>query len=457
MELPVDFVNEMRETLPEGDAEKLFAAIRTEPSVSIRLNPFKPIAPDELLARSEISASERVEWSPLGMYLNERPSFTMNPLFHAGAFYVQEASSMFVEQAIRACVNGPVRVLDLCAAPGGKSTHLRTILPKGSVLVANEINRSRANVLAENLVKWGHPEVVVTNDNPERIGDSSLLFDVILVDAPCSGEGMFRKEPVAVSEWSLDNVRMCAQRQREILRSVWPSLKPGGHLIYSTCTYNRFEDEDNVLWISEELGAEMIPVDIQDSWGITGDVTGQNLPVYHFFPHRTRGEGFFLALLRKEGEHYQGTSVRNSYKPAAEANGIFREWIGAPDEYVFQECGDVVRVQPSASADFMRQVSSELHTLVGGVEVAVRKGRDWAPSHPIAMSRILRGDAFPSVEVSLQQALAYLHSESIVLTDAPKGFVLLRYAGVPLGFVKNIGNRANNLYPQQWRIRKPVQ
>lgn len=457
MELPVDFVNEMRETLPEGDAEKLFAAIRTEPSVSIRLNPFKPIAPDELLARSEISASERVEWSPLGMYLNERPSFTMNPLFHAGAFYVQEASSMFVEQAIRACVNGPVRVLDLCAAPGGKSTHLRTILPKGSVLVANEINRSRANVLAENLVKWGHPEVVVTNDNPERIGDSSLLFDVILVDAPCSGEGMFRKDPVAVSEWSLENVRMCAQRQREILRSVWPALRPGGHLIYSTCTYNRLEDEDNVLWISEELGAEMIPVDIQDSWGITGDVTGQNLPVYHFFPHRTRGEGFFLALLRKEGEHYQGTSVRNSYKPAAEANGIFRDWIGAPDEYVFQECGDVVRGLPSASADFMRQVSSELHTLVSGVEVAVRKGRDWAPSHPLAMSRILRGDAFPSVEVSLQQALAYLHSESIVLTDAPKGFVLLRYAGVPLGFAKNIGNRANNLYPQQWRIRKSVQ
>lgn len=456
MELPVDFINEMRETLPEGDAEELFAAIRTEPSVSIRLNPFKPIAPDELLARSEMSASEHVEWAPLGVYLNERPSFTMNPLFHTGAFYVQEASSMFVEQVIRSCVHSPVRVLDLCAAPGGKSTHLRTILPKGSVLVANEINRSRANVLAENLTKWGHPEVVVTNDTPERIGASSLLFDVILVDAPCSGEGMFRKDPVAVSEWSLENVRMCSQRQREILRSVWPALRPGGYLIYSTCTYNRLEDEDNVQWISEELGAEMIPLDTPESWHITGDVTGRELPAYHFFPHRTRGEGFFIALLRKEGECL-GLPVRNSNRPVTDANGIFREWIDAPDEFVFQECGDAVRALPSASADFMRQVSSELHTLVGGVEVAVRKGRDWAPSHSLSMSRILRGDAFPSVEVSLQQALAYLHSESIVLTDAPKGFVLLRYAGVPLGFVKNIGNRANNLYPQQWRIRKSVQ
>lgn len=455
MELPDDFVKEMRETLPEGDAEGLIEAIGTEPCLSIRLNPFKAIAPDELLSRSGMSVSGYVPWSSLGLYLNERPSFTMNPLFHAGTFYVQEASSMFLEQLVRSCVNGPVRALDLCAAPGGKSTHLRTILPKGSVLVANEINHSRANVLAENMVKWGHPEIVVTNDTPERIGASSLLFDLILVDAPCSGEGMFRKDSVAVSEWSLQNVRMCAQRQRDILSSVWPSLRPGGYLIYSTCTYNRLEDEDNVLWISEELGAEMIPVEVPESWNIAGDVTGRNLPVYHFFPNRTRGEGFFIALLRKNGDS-TGQTVRGFGKAASEADGIFRDWVDSPDDYLFQEHSDTVRALPSQSADFMLRASSELHTLAVGVELAVRKGRDWAPSHPLAMSRILRSDAFPSVEVSLQQAVAYLHSESIVLTDAPRGFVLLKYAGVPLGFVKNVGNRANNLYPQQWRIRKSV-
>lgn len=452
MELAQDFIDEMKDTLPPGDADELLMAIGAEPSVSIRLNPFSSIAPDELIARSEMSVSEPVPWSRLGLYLSERPLFTANPLFHAGCFYVQEASSMFLEHVVQSCVHSPVRVLDLCAAPGGKSTHLRSILPEGSVLVANEINRARANVLAENLQKWGHPGIVVTNDTPDRIGASSLLFDVILVDAPCSGEGMFRKDPVAVSEWSLNNVNMCAERQRDILRSVWPALKPGGFLIYSTCTYNRLEDEDNVCWISDELGADVIPLDVPESWGIYGDTTGNNLPVCHFFQHRTRGEGFFIALLRKNGTP-SDLPERTNARPVSGAGDIYREWVVNPDALVFQRHGDVVRALPASEADFMLKVSSELRTIVNGVEIAVLKGRDWAPSHPLAMSRLLRCDAFPSVEVTEQQALSYLRSESISIPDAPKGYVLLRFSGVPLGFVKNVGNHANNLYPQQWRIR----
>ena len=454
MELPQEFKDEMLELMPPAEAGALFCAIGSEPVVSIRLNGPSDALGDILAAEYGVSFSGRVPWDESGFYLRERPSFTMNPLFHAGRFYVQEASSMFVGQAVRQCVNGPVRVLDLCAAPGGKSTHLLSLLPKGSLLVANEIVRSRANILCENIVKWGRADVVVTNDTPAHIGERSFLFDVILVDAPCSGEGMFRKDAVAVSEWSSDNVRMCAERQRAILEAVWPVLKPGGFLIYSTCTYNRYEDEDNVAWLSEHFGAEPVAIDVPDEWGITGDMTGRGLPVCHFFPHRTRGEGFFLALLHKPGSY---TDVALPLKSKSlRCDGPFVDWVAEPERFRFIERGDSVIALPEANADAMLQTSRCLSTVLCGLEVAVRKGRGWMPAHALAMSRNLRKDAFAVCSVSREQALAYLHGESVVLADAPRGYVLVAYRGVPLGFANNVGNRANNLYPQQWRIRKPV-
>ena len=238
-----------------------------------------------------------VPWSEQGYYLDGRPTFTFDPLFHAGCYYVQEASSMFVEQALRQYVTEPSVMLDLCAAPGGKSTLCRSVLPEGSLLVANEVMRNRSQVLAENLVKWGHPEVIVTNNDPADFTSLENTFDVMLTDVPCSGEGMFRKDPVAVSEWSLENVDTCWQRQRRILRDIWPCLKPGGLLIYSTCTYNREENEDNVAWIAETLGAEVLPLEVPEEWHITGNLTGNAFPVYRFLPHRMQGEGLFLAVL----------------------------------------------------------------------------------------------------------------------------------------------------------------
>lgn len=451
MELPVEFIEEMRHILPDAEADRLMEAISSQPSVSVRVNGSKLTD----AASCGLLTDGAVPWCGSGYYLEGRPSFTMNPLLHCGAFYVQEASSMFVEQAVRKCVDGPVKALDLCAAPGGKSTHLCSLLPEGSVLVANEINRGRANILAENLTKWGNPNVVVTNDTPERIGASSLLFDLISVDAPCSGEGMFRKDETAITEWSAANVRMCAQRQREILRAVWPALRPGGSIIYSTCTYNSLEDEENVSWMIEELGAESVPVDVPEEWGVTGDLTCKGLAVYHFLPHKTRGEGFFLALLRKPGV-YVPMPVRKASKPQKSADGPFRDWLCGADDFFFIERNGSIMAMPSGLSDFMTQASSELHTLSCGVEISVMRGRDWTPAHPLALCTCMSKSAFPSAEVSLQQALAYLHSEAVSIPDAPKGFVLLTYSGVPIGFVKNIGNRANNLYPQQWRIRKDV-
>lgn len=295
MNLPASFTEYTRALLGVEEYEKLVSALQQEPPVSIRLNRLKVHR-----LKVENALSVQPPWSSEGIYLDERLTFTFDPLFHAGCYYVQEASSMFVEQVLRQHVTKPVVMLDLCAAPGGKSTHARSVLPEGSLLVANEVIRNRSQILAENLTKWGHPDVVVTNNDPADFSALPSFFDVILTDVPCSGEGMFRKDPVAVEEWSPENVEICWQRQRRIIADVWPSLKPGGILIYSTCTYNTKEDEENVRWILQEFGAESLAVDIREEWNITGNLLcGESASVYHFFPHKTKGEGFFLSVLRK--------------------------------------------------------------------------------------------------------------------------------------------------------------
>ena len=265
MNLPASFTEYTRALLGVEEYEKLVSALQQEPPVSIRLNRLKVHR-----LKVENALSVQPPWSSEGIYLDERLTFTFVPLFHAGCYYVQEASSMFVEQVLRQHVTKPVVMLDLCAAPGGKSTHARSVLPEGSLLVANEVIRNRSQILAENLTKWGHPDVVVTNNDPADFSALPSFFDVILTDVPCSGEGMFRKDPVAVEEWSPENVEICWQRQRRIIADVWPSLKPGGILIYSTCTYNTKEDEENVRWIQQEFGAESLAVDIREEWNITG-------------------------------------------------------------------------------------------------------------------------------------------------------------------------------------------
>ena len=259
MNLPQAFIERTRQLLGETQYPLFEEALQTEVPVSIRPNATK--------CAKEVEG-EPIPWASSGVYLKNRPTFTFDPLFHAGCYYVQEASSMFVERVLQAYVKEPVVMLDLCAAPGGKSTLCRSVLPEGSLLIANEVMRNRSQILAENLIKWGHPEVIVTNNDPADFTDLTHLFDVILTDVPCSGEGMFRKDQVAVDEWSLENVDVCWKRQRRILTDIWPALKPGGLLIYSTCTFNREEDEDNVAWIAKELGAEILPVPMEEGWGI---------------------------------------------------------------------------------------------------------------------------------------------------------------------------------------------
>ena len=459
MNLPQAFIERTRQLLGEDIYPQFEEALQTDTPVSIRPNRMKCIQEVE---------GEPIPWATSGAYLKNRPTFTFDPLFHAGCYYVQEASSMFVERVLKEYVKDPVVMLDLCAAPGGKSTLSRGALPQGSLLVANEVMRNRSQILAENLIKWGHPEVVVTNNDPADFTELTHLFDVILTDVPCSGEGMFRKDPVAVEEWSIENVDICWKRQRRILADIWPSLKPGGLLIYSTCTFNREEDEDNVVWIAKELGAEILPVSIEESWGITGNLTGKDFPVYRFLPHKTKGEGFFLAVLRKHGDvsdetpkRFAKTSSRmdkkKKGKDAKQPLVVPKEakaWLEDSSDYSLAMKDTSVVVFPKAYENEYTLLQQTLKVIHAGVTLGEIKGKDLIPHHSLAMSTALVSDAFPKAEVNYEQAIAYLRKEGLILdAEVPRGYVLLTYQDAPLGFVKNIGNRANNLYPQEWRIR----
>jgi 16S rRNA C967 or C1407 C5-methylase (RsmB/RsmF family)/NOL1/NOP2/fmu family ribosome biogenesis protein len=457
MNLPSEFAERTLRLMGEENFRALEAALQEEPSVSVRVNHAK---------RAEDPAGRRVPWSAEGIYLQRRPTFTFDPLFHAGCYYVQEAGSMFVERALRTYVEGPVVMLDLCAAPGGKSTHARSVLPAGSLLVANEVMRNRSQILAENLIKWGHPEVVVTNDDPADFTPLGPTFDVVLTDVPCSGEGMFRKDAVAVEEWSVENVANCEARQRRILADIWPTLKPGGLLVYSTCTYNREENEDNVSWIARTLGADILPLPTDPAWGITGNLTGADFPVYRFLPHRTQGEGFFMAVLRKHAAagdediavYNKVKKEKRDRKPAPKAPAIpavARTWVKHGEEYAWEMMGDKAVAFPAAHAALYQRLKERLKVIHAGITVGSVKGKDFLPDHSLAMSTALQREAFATAEVTYEQAIAYLRKESLTLSQPalPRGYVLLTFQGTPLGFVKHLGNRANNLYPQEWRIR----
>lgn len=470
MNLPASFVDYTRALLGNEEYEKFAVALQQDPPVSIRINNRK------WMMNHDDYSLKKVLWASEGYYLDERLTFTFDPLFHAGCYYVQEASSMFVEQILRQYAKEPVIMLDLCAAPGGKSTHLRSILPEGSLLVANEVIRNRSLILAENLTKWGHPDVIVTNNDPSDYLRLPSFFDIILTDVPCSGEGMFRKDPVAIEEWSLENVEICWQRQRRIISDIWASLKPGGILIYSTCTYNTKEDEENVHWIREEFGAELLSLDILAEWNITGDLLGgEKLPVYHFLPHKTKGEGFFLAALRKtrldDESILNHDIVKSKNQKKKDKRGgtpssslISRENLKIAENWLRKDILDkyVLTTEDTTICAFSRQYQNELAVLKqnlrviqAGTAVGEVKGKDLIPAHALAMSTsILRQGVFVTEEVTYEQAIFYLRKEAITLSvTAPRGYILLTYRNIPLGFVKNIGNRANNLYPQEWRIR----
>jgi hypothetical protein len=488
--IPQAFQQQMCALLGDNEAGALCTALSSgNLPTSIRTNPFKPLKDrenlfgqtDNAVSPSDIADSPTlrpVAWCPSGSYLSERPSFAHDPLWHAGAYYVQEAASMFIAQAYKVIestfstdkvMGTPLKMLDLCAAPGGKSTLWRSLLPDEALLVVNEPIRQRAQILAENLTKWGHPHTFVTQAFPDAFTSLVDTFDIIATDVPCSGEGMFRKDEQAREEWSPAAVISCADRQRDILTSVWPALKDGGFCVYSTCTFNREENEDLVAWACDTLGAELVEIPTDPAWNIAGDTTGRNLPVYHFFPHRTEGEGLFLALLRKKKSEMfndrrklqilldvrEGNGRKRGAKSSAKPNATLLSWLENAEDFTFQCSVDGVWTAiPTRFTEIREQLANVAPLLLGGIEIAAEKGKKLIPQHALAISIAASSSAFPRVEIARNLALAYLHREAITLpAEAPRGYVLLTYRRLPLGFANNLGNRANNLYPNEWRLR----
>lgn len=461
MQLPDEFTSRMKDMLGESEYDQFDKAITSTSPTSIRVNPLKP--------SMDIPYGQIVPWCKTGRYLEQRPSFTFDPLFHAGSYYVQEASSMFVNHIISTLISEPSTVLDLCAAPGGKSTLAISALPQGSVLIANEIVRQRANILAENITKWGNPNTIVTNNCASDFQPLGPIFDLIICDAPCSGEGMFRKDPQSIDEWSTANVAMCQERQREILSDIWQCLKPGGLLIYSTCTYNTLENEENAVWAAEQLGAELISIDIPSEWNVSGNkLSNSNFSTFRFFPHKTQGEGFFACIMRKNSdaeisptrtsknkEHKKGADNRKGKELPMPKD--IKQWLSHPEQYTFKSTTTSHTAFPTQHIHLLEQALAHLKVIHYGITIANIKGKAIIPAHSLAMSASLNAEMFPSTELTEQQAIAYLRTEPITLSPStPTGYVLLKYKGLPLGFAKNIGNRANNLYPSEWRIRKSI-
>jgi 16S rRNA C967 or C1407 C5-methylase (RsmB/RsmF family)/NOL1/NOP2/fmu family ribosome biogenesis protein len=443
--VPEEFINRIK-TQKYIDSESLLKALAEPSPVSIRINQSK-------WNRKPLN-SKPVPWCENGYFLKERPSYTLDPLFHAGCYYPQEASSMFLEQVMKQSseLNGNLKVLDLCAAPGGKSTHLSDIIGPDSLLITNDVIRSRAAILAETVTKWGSGNVLVTQNDPAAFARLPGYFDIILVDAPCSGEGMFRSD-IAINEWSVGNTTHCSERQKRILMDVWPALKQNGILIFSTCTFNPGENEENIMWLIGKNEAESVRLDMSGFKGIT-EIDFEGIFGYGFYPDKVRGEGFFISAVRKTGKqekiHFR-SSKKSDLQPDKNEIGVLERWTSFSKERALK-WGDELIAVPCSMEDYF-QIFREVKIVKGGTKVCTVKKNDYLPSHELALSQKLKKDAFPIEEVDLSVALAYMRRDNFVIDNALKGWNILTYNGVNLGFIKNIGNRFNNYFPVEWRIR----
>ena len=449
--LPVAFTERMRKQLGAEEAERLFAALDGVSPVAVRLNPAK--CGDEGVWND----GEAIAWSRNGRKLKERPSFTLDTAFHAGAYYVQEAASQFIDYILASEDLQGKRVLDMCSAPGGKTTIYSTAVGEDGLVVANEYVRARANVLADNVRKWGMGNVLVTNNAPEHISPFEGWFDLVAVDAPCSGEGMFRKEEVARQDWSEDAVRMCAQRQLSIVREAWQTLKNGGLFIYSTCTFKEDEDEGVLHTYIEGMGdvfESSQRVDIKEQWGIVRGEVGA-FQTFRFFPHNTDSEGLFVAVARKAEPTTQRTPKARK-KVMQEVDKSSRKelsrWLKASEQHTFAMVADTIYAYRTEQFKAVQALSEGLTAIYSGVAMGqIFKGKlkpDWALSQYVGLDR----KSVAVEELDEERALDYLRKKDIAVGDMAEGMNLVTHKDRALGFVKRIGARCNNLYPNSLKI-----
>ncbi len=456
MEFPKPFVEQV-ERLLAADSRVYFDALQEKPPISIRCNPDKYSGEVEL---------DEVLWCQGAYYLPERKSFTLDPSFHAGSYYVQEASSMVLDYCFREALDlsRSLRALDLCAAPGGKSTLMASLLNKESLLVSNEVIYSRFHILTENMSKWGRPNVLLSNHDSQDFLSLPSCFDAILVDAPCSGEGLFRKQPSAVEEWSPDNVQLCAGRQRRILANVIPSLKAGGVLCYSTCTMNQKENEENVKWMQETFGLEVIEFAFPEDWGLSDSFPEKGLG-YRMYPHKVRGEGFFFCFLRKKGTvdvHIKKRkrplrSQSHFTKVDKKSTALLAAYLNSPRDFSFYENEKKnVFALPVSVEEEVVDIINILKRSRPVLEVGTIKHQKLIPAAALALSNVLAQE-LPRINVTKKDALLYLKKEALREEYAiENGWAIIEFDGLTLGWVKVLPNRMNNYYPKEWRIRMSI-
>ncbi|ANH81115.1 Fmu (Sun) domain protein [Niabella ginsenosidivorans] len=454
MQLPPTLIRSL-EGLPGFD-EKAFIDVHNAnaPVTSVRLNPLKTTHVQLLTEGRQISAA-KVPWSVYGYYLDQRPSFTFDPLFHAGTYYVQEASSLFLEEALRQTVDlkEDLKILDLCAAPGGKSTHLQSLIAANSLLVSNEVIRSRASVLRDNIVKWGASNVAVTNNDPKDFARLPGFFDVVVVDAPCSGSGLFRRDSEAIEEWSENNVMLCSQRQQRILADVLPALKQGGVLVYSTCSYSRQEDEAVLQWLAGTFDLEPVTLQLNPAWNIIETQSGPHTG-YRFWPHLLKGEGLFMTVLRKNA----AAGTTGKYRPktkalSAKAAAPLGQWLQAEGSR-FVNFGDKIYAWPEPLFEWLDFLAQQLKIIYSGTLAGEMIRDKLIPDHALAMSPLITKDA-ARLTLSEEDAIRYLQRKELADTvPVSRGWQLAAFRGFPIGWMNVLANRINNYYPKELRILK---
>lgn len=446
---PQDFIQQIQALFGE-ESGPFLQALENAPVTSVRKNPFKPTA--------AFDAEEDIPWCAEGKYLAERPEFIFDPLIHAGAYYVQESSSMFLHHALKqllAQYHDPVRVLDLCAAPGGKSTLISSLLTIDDLLVSNEIIKSRAGVLEENLMKWGQPNVVISNNDPKDFRLLKQFFDIIVIDAPCSGEGLFRRDKSAVEEWSLQHVDLCESRQQRIVADIIGCLKPGGFLVYSTCTFNTKENEENVKWMQQEWTLRSVKIDVDAEWPVSQSLEN-DLFAYRFLPHKVKGEGLFLACLQKAGHEEGGwkyKTEKRKEKLTAKQVEELGTWLTDPASFEFFMVGDRAHAIPAKHGYAFNVLSQQLYLKNAGIFMGTFAKDELLPSHHLALSNAL-SQSVQRLEITKEEAIRYLRRDTLELHTDLRGWTVLTYQHLPLGWVKLLPNRLNNYLPSHLRILK---
>ena len=459
MQLPQALLKDL-EGVKGFDKEAFVAVHQSGVQVtSVRVNPAK-IANGErdlkgFLSPSQLNLNSPIPWTQYGYYLEKRPSFTFDPLFHAGTYYVQEASSMFVEQAVLQTVDvtQPLTVLDLCAAPGGKSTHLQSLLSPESLLVSNEVIKTRAGILRQNIIKWGSANMVVTNNDPQHFPRLGGFFDLMVVDAPCSGSGLFRRDNDAVDEWSEEAVQMCCGRQKRILADALPALKEAGILIYSTCSYSPAEDEALADWLVAEMELEPVRLSINEAWGIVETEAAHTKAFgYRFFPDKLKGEGFYLAVFKRKNKGFD-TRLKGARieKATAKEKSIVQPWLASTEIEIFKHHS--LYALPLSLVERYRLVKEALNVQYAGVALGEVMKEKLVPDHALALSPLL-APTLPFTELDYNTAIRYLQKGDFNIQTSVKGWQTVRYATHNLGWINALQNRINNYYPKELRILK---